>query len=95
MLCSSLHFKKVPLSIQFSFEASTYGAQDDLKVWGFKQVILDEPTPTNLSGFMVDAIPIIKCAEVFPRNKTSALKLIGANCPTDQTKDLIESLRFV
>lgn len=50
-----------------SIEASTYSSQDSLKDWVFKRAILDDPAPSNLSGFKIDARPIIECAEVFPK----------------------------
>lgn len=66
----SPHFKKKPLgspTTVYSSEASTYSAQDSLKVWVFKQAFLDNANPDNTSGLkMVDARPIIECAEVFP-----------------------------
>lgn len=65
------HFKKKPLgspTTVYSSEASTYSAQDSLKVWVFKQAFLDNTNPDNTSGLkMVDARPIIECVEVFPK----------------------------
>lgn len=52
----------------YSSEASTYSAQGSLKVWVFKQAFLDNLNPDNTSGLkMVDARPVIECAEVFPK----------------------------
>lgn len=50
-----------------SFQASTYSSQDSLKVRVSKSAILDDPSPSNLSGLKIDARPIIECAEAFPK----------------------------
>lgn len=62
------HFKNTQSTYNDdSSEASKYDTQESLKVWVYKQKILDDPNPDTLSGVKtIDALPIIDCAEVFP-----------------------------